>query len=397
LTIDEAVNLAVTRNERAAIADLDLVVAHAQVSKARVAFMPVLDMQASDTLRWKQDPRNVGQASIGVDQPLIEPTAFPKLRQAKYQLAGQRAQTADDKRRLSFDAARAFIDVLLAQQLALAARQRLDTAKANLADTDAHVKAQLVSSNDVTRAQISLAGAQRDLESQEGKMRSAYVRLAFVINSRVDETRGLAPPATLLAGGLAHQQLDESMVTASLARRPDLVARKQDALAAHAFAREPRMAYLPTLGLGAQVSGTTNNRPGENGIDAQVAVTARWTIFDGGTRSADIRIRDANAAIADLQIQQLARTVDADVRAAAAELAAAQKGLNAARDSRDAARKSASEVAILYRQQLAKAIELIDANEARFLAESNFASAEFAVANAYLALRLAMGLNPVGK
>lgn len=92
---------------------------------------------------------------------LIEPVAYGHLRTAKYQLASQRAQTADDKRRLASDATRAFFDVLLADQVVRAARQQLETGRANLADTDAQVKAQLVSANDVTRAQISLAGAER--------------------------------------------------------------------------------------------------------------------------------------------------------------------------------------------------------------------------------------------
>ena len=62
-----------------------------------------------------------------------------------------------------------------------------------------------------------------------------------------------------------------------------------------------------------------------------------------------------------------------------------------------ASRKSADETAILYHQQLAKAIELLDANEQRFAAEVNFAVAQFAVASAYLALRQAMGLDPIGE
>ena len=40
--------------------------------------------------------------------------------------------------------------------------------------------------------------------------------------------------------------------------------------------------------------------------------------------------------------------------------------------------------AILYKQGLAKAIELVDANDSRFIAEVNYASAEFAMALAYL-------------
>jgi outer membrane protein TolC len=84
------------------------------------------------------------------------------------------------------------------------------------------------------------------------------------------------------------------------------------------------------------------------------------------------------------------------VRSSAALLASAQQALGASTDAAEAARKSADETAILYHQGLAKAIELVDANDQRFLAEVNLAEAEFTVATAHLALRQAMGLGPIG-
>ncbi|MEO6777089.1 MAG: TolC family protein, partial [Kofleriaceae bacterium] len=114
-----------------------------------------------------------------------------------------------------------------------------------------------------------------------------------------------------------------------------------------------------------------------------------------GARSADIRSRDAAAAIADLQAKELVRSIDTDVRTAATQLAAAQQALAAAADAVTASRKSADETAILYKQGLAKAIELVDANEQRFTAEVSYAEAEFSVASAYLALRQAVGQGPL--
>ena len=58
--------------------------------------------------------------------------------------------------------------------------------------------------------------------------------------------------------------------------------------------------------------------------------------------------------------------------------------------------QSVEETAILYRQGLARAIELVDATDQRFTAEVNHASAEFTMAQAYLSLRQALGLEPLG-
>ncbi|HEX7602911.1 MAG TPA: TolC family protein, partial [Polyangiaceae bacterium] len=117
---------------------------------------------------------------------------------------------------------------------------------------------------------------------------------------------------------------------------------------------------------------------------------------DAGIRYADRRSRDALATIADLTVGQLSRTVDAEVGSAVVALEASQAALAASEQAMNAARQSADETAILYRQGLAKAIELVDANNQRFLAEVNYSTAEYSTALAYLGLRQALGLDPLG-
>jgi outer membrane protein TolC len=393
LTIELAVKLALTKNERAQIADLNVVVADAAVTRAWVSFLPVLNATAGDTLRPRDTPKNIATGQVTLSQPLIDPTAFPRLAVAKHQLLGQRAQTIDDKRKLAFDAAKAFVGVLLAQQVVSAAERKLQTAKANLADTDAQAKAQLVSTNDVTRAQISLAGTDRELAADQGKLRAAYIQLAFVMNA--PPPVAVAPPTQLLAGAAAKQPDEETLIKQSLAKRPDLEARRESAIAAHESTREPRLHYLPSLALGANINVTSN--PGSSGhdVDGQIALTANWLIYDGGSRKADIMQRDAQASIADLTTQTLIRQIETDVRNAENDLLTAQAELTSARETEDAAKRGADEAAILYRQGLAKAIELLDANDQLFEADVNLAGAEFDVASAYLELRQAMGFDPL--
>jgi len=390
LTLEEAVRLALTRNERAAIADLEIEVAEASIYRARGAFLPIVQLSANDTYRPRNDdPKNTAQATLALSQPIFEPTAFPLYSQAKHAHAARRAQRTDARRRLAFDAANAFMDTLLGEQVVQAAQRKLETAKSNLASTDAQMKAQLVSSNDVTRAQISLATATRDLAVGTGNLRAAYVELEHVLATKVT---AVTPPTSLLEAGKQPQSAADDLIASSISRRADLEANKELAAAARAFAREPRMRYLPSFELGAQVSAVTPSDG--NTIDALIAISARWTLFDAGSRSADARARDAQVKIADLETSTLVRSIDADVRSAVVVLESRQQALAAAGSARDAARKGADEAAILYRQGLAKAIELLDANDSRFIAEVNFATTEFDVATAYLSLRLAMGLDP---
>jgi outer membrane protein TolC len=130
--------------------------------------------------------------------------------------------------------------------------------------------------------------------------------------------------------------------------------------------------------------------------DELLSATLNWSIYDQGIRYADKHSRDAQAEIADLTLQQLLRSVDEQVRSTTALLVAAQAAFRVAQDTVNSARQSVDETAILYRQGLAKAIELVDANDKRFTAEIDYASAEFGMAQAYLNLRQALGLDPLG-
>ena len=393
-TLDQAVNLALTRNERSAISQLDITVSEAGVARARVAFLPVLIASGAGTYApLDMAPTAVASGQLQLIQPLVAPSAWPLYDQAKHSLDAQRAQTVDDRRQLAFDTARAYFAVLLADRVVEAAQKKLETAKKNLADTEAQVRAQLVSANDVTRAQTDLAGSQREIASDQGNLEASYVQLALLVNARVSHTLGVPEP--LLAASQKPLPAPDMLVADSLRLRPDLAARKASALAAHDFAREPRMRWFPTLSF--QATGTVSTAGTQSGhdYDGKLALTASWSIYDGGARTADARGRDATAAIADLEADALARTIDAQVRSAAAQLTASQQALIASQQAMDAARKSADETAILYHQGLAKAIELVDANGERFVAEVNHAAAEFSLASAYLALLQAMGRGPL--
>ncbi|HEY0254339.1 MAG TPA: TolC family protein [Kofleriaceae bacterium] len=393
LTIDQAIQLALTRNERSQIADLQVEQADAAVSRARTAFLPVLVANGNDTLRPRDDPKNTIVGTLQLQQPIIAPSAWPLLAQAKHLFKSQKFDSLEQKRTLAFDTAKAYFAVLLQQEVVEAAQKKLDTATADVADTEAQFKAQLVSSNDVTRAKISMSTSVRQLAEDRSQLDAAIIQLSFVINAPVPKT--LTPPTATLDAGKNAQPAPDKLVDQSLAGRPDLLAAKESALAAHDFALEPRYRLLPTLAFVGQLTAQDPSGNGGHNVDGSLALTAQWQIFDAGVRYADARSRDAAAKIADLDARQLVRSIDADVRTAATQLVAAQGALAAAEDAATSARKSASETAILYHQGLAKAIELVDANEERFEAEVSRAEAEFSVANQYLLLRQAMGLGPL--
>jgi outer membrane protein TolC len=401
LRLDEAVQLALAGNENAKIADALVLVADAAVEKARTAFLPLVTATATDTARPGSVqkagavvlPANIGTGNATIAQPLLNASAFPLLRQAERLLDAQRASSTDAKRLLAFNAATQFFQTLSAEEVLEAARRSAKVAKDNLDDSQARVDAQLNSSNDVTRAHLDYANALQQIALNEGVVQRSYVELSFVLNAAVQGP--LAPPAaTIKAASAAPPKLDD-LIAVGVHKRPDLLALHHAARAAHLFAQEPLLRLVPTVGLAAVVSGNSNSSTGKT-FDETLAGTVTWTIYDSGVRYADKHSRDASADIADLDYDLLVRSIANDVRSAVATLVASQNAMRFASDAVADAQKSVEETATLYHQGLAKEIELTTANDSEFGARVGYVSAELATALAYLALRQAMGLDPLG-
>ncbi len=402
LTIDEAVQLALSRNERARVADEQITVAAAAVEKARVAFLPLVTATGSDLGRPYSverngatvTPSNQATSAATFSQPLVNIPAWPLYRQAQRLLDAQQATSKDAKRVLEFDAANAFINALSVEAVLDAANRRLETSKSSLAYAQARVDAQLNSSNDVTRAQLDLASAVREVASDDGNVKRAYLALAFVTNNHVDPP--LAPPAPTLKAAANPLAAIKDLVAFAVASRLDLVASKHAARAAQLFADEPLLRIVPTLGLAGTVTAASLPFSSGRNTDESLTASLTWQIYDAGNRYADKHSRDAQQRIADLNLMTLQRSIATDVETAAAALGSAQAAYRAAADAVTASQKNVEETSTLYRQGLATALELTDANDSRFEAEVNYAGAEFAMALAYLALREAMGLEPLG-
>jgi outer membrane protein TolC len=396
LTLDQAVSFTLGHNEKTRISDLNVVVADAAVEKAFTAFLPILTATGNDTQTGNVAPRspfNVMNTALTVNQPLLNASAFPLYGQARNLDDAQRAQNVDDRRLLGFGAASAFFAVLNAQDVVQAAQRQFDNAKANVENTKARAQAQLSSTNDVTKAQVDAGNAARELEADRGVLDNAYVQLGLIMNATVPSS--LALPSPTLAAAEKVPGAADTMVQFALDHRPDVSVAKYEAAAAHDFAAEPLLRIVPQLGLQGQAT-TTTHPTGLPFNNESVSVTLTWTIFDAGARYADKHSRDAQADISELNLKYLARSVDAQVRAGIALLVASQSAFRAAAYGVQVARQNVEETAILYKQGLATALELVDANDSRFTAEVSYATAQFAMAQAYLTLRQALGLDALG-
>ncbi|HYR27823.1 MAG TPA: TolC family protein [Thermoanaerobaculia bacterium] len=394
LTLERAVQLAVERNERAAIADTTVEAAEARVGRARTAFLPRVDISGS----WRNDfetdstDRTLQTAAL-LTQPVFDARVFPLYRMARFERDATRFNAADARRLLAFDAAATFLTTLSLEQVLLAAENRRAFAQTNLDDVRARFEAGLVSSNDVTRAELELATAVRGVVQATGDVQSSRIDLETLVRTGVET---LAQPVALLDAADEVPAATEPLVTAAQDRRPDIAAQRASLEALRAFAQEPNARWLPSVLFQAQTRNVNEASLTDRANAGFFGFSLAWPVFDAGVRGAERAERNALVRGAELQLELERRDVERELRGAVVELTSEQAALREAIAALRAARKNADETSALYREGLASALELADANRQLFEAEVAEVTARFRMAIAYLSWREASGLGPVG-
>jgi outer membrane protein TolC len=392
LTLRDAVELAKSRNERAAIAETAVEAAEARVSRARTAFLPRVDIGGTWRNDFNDPTERTLQTSALLTQPLFDARVFPLYRQQRFERDAVRLEASGTKRLLGFDAAIAFLAALSFEQVELAAEHRRDFAQTSLDDVRARFDAGLVSSNDVTRAELELATAVRGVAQAAGDVQAARVDLATLLKADVS---ALVPPADLLDAAAAPPMPDETDVAAAQQRRSDIAAQRARIEALRAFADEPSARFLPSVILNAQTRNVNDGALTDRNNLGFFGITLGWPVFDGGERRADRAERTALLRGQELELEAQLREVERQMRSAGVQLATEQAALREATAALRAARRNADETSVLYREGLASALELADANQRLFEAEVAEVTARYRMATAYLALREASGVEAV--
>lgn len=393
LTIEEAVASALARNERAKIADRTVDAADARVEKARAFFFPDVTVRGTWTHRSAEttfQSQDSFDAVLAGNLTLFDARGFPLYRAAKLDRDATELEAADTRRALAYEVAAAYLQVLGQGQVLAAAERRLELAKKSQADAKARLEAGIESSHDVTRADLEVATAEREVTRNRGALQTMTLQLGYLIGAEIEEP--LVEPADLLAAAAS-----EAQGKPDPEQRLDVRALRTRARAADALADEPMARLIPVLGATGQFSLSNDEGFAGRTSDWFFGVTLTWVLYDGGERYADKKEREAVAAIADLQADAAARGVGVQISGAYVTLESARASVTQATVAVDVARRNHDEARVLYREDLATAFEVSDSAVQLFEAEVTLARERYALALALLDLRSARGLDPFGK
>jgi outer membrane protein TolC len=265
----------------------------------------------------------------------------------------------------------------------------------NLQDAQVRFDAQLVGSNDVTRAQLEKTSADRELVDAEGVARVARLSLANLLGQSIEDS--LVVPTALVADALRPVTQEEVSAEAAVAARPDVRAGKAHVAALRAAAQEPLMRYLPDLSFHGTAWSTNESGFSNESQDWSLGLGLTWDLFDGTERQAARSEAASLARAAELDQANLERSVATDLESARVGLETAQASLMQVNESVTMAERNAAEAAELYRRGLVRAFEVVDANVQTFTTQVERARSQFALALTFLNLRAALGLDPLGE
>jgi outer membrane protein TolC len=395
LTLEQALDESAKNNETSQIARLQEVAAEGELETARSDLYPTLVAGASGTLRAQEGPGGrhfTSQGTLTLTQPLFRPSALPGLWGAEHDLEAAKHSAEFTRRQLAFDTSRAFFEVLSAERVLDAATRRLERARANLANADARVEAELNSTNDVTRARLDVASARREVSARTAELERARLSLGVLIGRPV--TQRLASPDAVFARAEGAPGPTTRVVKGTADRREDVLALREQSLAARELASEPHYRLAPSIDLVGQIRVNPDPLEDDSWHEETLTLALTWTIFDGG-RYGDRRSRLARAEALEYEEKLLERNIDASVKSQVVTLDAARDQHEIAKEAVLAARTNTEETSILYQNGLARAIELTDANAEQFDAEVEAATARIGVVQAWLDLRFALGLQPI--
>ncbi len=409
LTLDDAVSLALERNERSVGTLEEMAAANARVQRARSFFLPTLTSTSALTRRPYERRITVGENEVVIQRlvglsetlslnlTLFDIRSLSGLAAVRAQRNASVAASAEGRRQLTFEVSQAFLATLGVAQVREASGRRFAFAGQNLEAAKARYAAGLASVNDVTRAELEYATAEVGVTQVQGQVETSTLQLGYLLDAPEAVRGELAVPEFLIEAASAEAADVEALVEEALARRLDVGSLRWAATARRHLAKEPMLRWVPSLSASGRYVMT--NEAGFSGKtwNWNVGATLTWTFFDGLARFADNKEQKALARLADLDLQAAMRRVDVEVREALVSLDNQRASLKQAAAAHEVAKKNASETTELYRQGLASALEVADANVRLFEAEVALVQERYGLGVAFLNLEAALGLDPFGK
>ncbi|HJU74457.1 MAG TPA: TolC family protein [Gemmatimonadaceae bacterium] len=423
LSIADAVARGIRESDEVRLAAAQVDVTEAQVTTARAAGLPSLQL----TGNYTQVERNaratiVGQifgqnynytTSLNLTQPLFQGgRIFAGARAAADVRRAARYDLAETRALLSVAIQRAYLQVLLNQQLADIQARNIQLAEERLALVQRLEGAGRAARYEVLRARVERTNLQPGLIQARNNVELALIELRRLLN--IPATRSVVLTSELDTAGVRTVARSIAADSSRPPVRAALRAAQHMLDARHEGVRVARAEFLPTInaffrtgytalpassGFPTRWGNTSStncppNSPAErvcqnNGWypDRSLGIQVNWFLFDGLRAKGSMNLAQAQERLARTQLEQERETVAAEQARAAAEFARAEATYEAQSQNAEEAEEAFRIASLRFERGLGTQLEVTDAQLALLTARSNAArgSVDYYLAAAELA------------
>lgn len=393
LSLDDALRLALQNNglARAALAETDA--ADARLAAARANLYPSIDLSSSTTRTRIEGGGATAdttqrQNGFGLEWLLLDNGQREvRIRQSSRTAEATRQSTRDTVRRVLFQTARAYYEVLRRKELLQVADTAVRRAETLLEVAKAQAEVGAAPQKDVLQAEADLANARVQQIQARNALRLAETDLKRLIGWEAqkplpDLTAPDAPPTPDPA--LSVEQLWQR----ARLQRPDLRDAELRLQISRLGLDAARLNSLLRLQISAR--GFREYEPNSR-TQGSISIVASYPLFDGGLTRANLREAEASLQSAQFRLQQAERDAYAEVESALLSIREASERLEASRIAVAAAQRNFDAAQESLREGVGTIVEVLTAQLALITAETNLVQATYDAAVAELQLRLATG------
>lgn len=399
LTVDQAIELALNRNQDVVAAVKEVDKAKATVGEARSAALPQVNFEADathvdnyntaytgDTVRSEQYSAIVSfsqaLSTFGrVDNALRGAKIYVQLAESKLELT---------KQAVTFQVTQAFYDVLLAQELIAVNQQAINIAESHLHTAQLRYEQGTGSEFEMLRAKVRVANLQPALIAANNRLVLAKQNLNAILN--------IAPEQPIeFMGKLNYTDYLPSSDTAwQIAQRyrPDLRILIQSKQIAEVQLKYYQAGYRPNLYFVANYTDQLvkfGSTPDDWVSSWYTGLSLQWPVFDGFRTASQVRGAKSGLAQAQSAYEKGLLSAQVDVKQTCLQIKEALTVVSSALEAVKLADRALSMAKISFENGRATTLDVADAQLALTTAQTNFAQAEHDYQVAIAKLKLAIG------
>jgi len=332
-------------------------------------------------------PYNYFDLRATLTQSVADMTAINNYRAAREIVHADEQSLQDARDLIVLATGGAYLQAIAARARVESAKAQLETANALLKQTQERRQTGLVAQIDVSTSQVQQQTQRQRIATLENDFAKQKINLARIVgippNDHYELTDEMAfspaPPATV-----------EQALTKAFANRADLKAAEAQLRAAGNIHNAARAERLPSLALSADY-GAIGVNPSQSHGTFTVVGTLRIPIWQGGKTEGDIQQSDAILTQRRAELEDTKSRIESDIRNAFLDLEAAASQVELSRNNQKLARDTLDLTRQKYDAGVSASVEVVQAQESVASSDLDYITSLFAHNLAKLSLARALG------